>query len=287
LHTLVLLRNGYLASGNDNGTIQLWNVETGSLISSVQAHTDVVTSLAITNNGFLISGSKDEFIKIWNYTSGILILKSNLTNITSQINCVAVNRENTLFVGYSNGKILFYNNIDTNLTYVGQLNYTESRVLSLFFNNDQVLLSGHENSQLNIWNVTANQLIISINCSSSVNAIYSFANYIATGTSDGFVQDFLIQNSISSIQSLNNFYNINISIPVSSIQLNSITSNTFVGLNDGSINIYGISGYVGKLSLHNETVSSIIEIDSYRIASASLDKSFIIWSNLFNFQLNY
>ncbi len=231
----------------------------------------------------MISGSKDQFVKVWEYSEGNLTLISNLSNFTSQINCIAVNSSNTLFVGFNNGKILIYNNIDTNPAYAGQLNYIESKVLSLFFNNDQVLLSGHENSQLNIWNTTTNQLIISINCSSSVNAIFSSANYIATGTSDGFVQDYSVQTSISLIRSLDNFNNINISIPVSSILLNPITSNTFVGLNDGSINIYGLSGYVGKLSLHNNTVSSIIAIDSYRIASASLDNSFVIWSNYFVF----
>jgi WD40 repeat protein len=283
LFSLVLLRNGYLASGNKNGAIQLWNADTGLLISSVEAHSDVVTSLAVTYNGFLISGSKDQHVKVWEYSEGNFTLISNLTDFDSKIICIAVNSNNTLFIGFRSGKILIYNNIDTNPAYVGQLNYSESRVLSLFFYNDQVLLSGHENGQLNIWNATTNQLIISINCSSSVNAILSSANYIATGTSDGFVQDYLVQTGISSIKSLNNFNNINISIPVSSILLNPITSNTFVGLNDGSINIYGLSGYVGKLSLHNETVSSIIAIDSYRIASASLDNSLIIWSNFFIF----
>lgn len=55
-----------LAAGSEFGKVFIFNLETNELISSFQAHNDLVTSVTFSNNGiFLISGSADGTVKFW------------------------------------------------------------------------------------------------------------------------------------------------------------------------------------------------------------------------------
>ena len=55
-----------LAAASEFGKIYLFNLKTNELISSFQAHNDLVTSIVFSNNGrFLISGSADGTVKFW------------------------------------------------------------------------------------------------------------------------------------------------------------------------------------------------------------------------------
>ncbi len=59
---------GLLASGHDDGPIQLWNVKTGECISRLNGHKSCVMSVCFDGEGLLASGSGDETIKLWNVT---------------------------------------------------------------------------------------------------------------------------------------------------------------------------------------------------------------------------
>ena len=69
---LVVLKNGYLASGDedDDGKIKIWDTTTGNEIQTLEGHTDWVTCLVVLPNGFLASGSCDDTIKIWDTNNG-------------------------------------------------------------------------------------------------------------------------------------------------------------------------------------------------------------------------
>ena len=69
--TLTLVSNGALASGSEDGTIRIWNLNTNSLIKTLYGHTNKVRCLeALEDDNYLASGSEDTIIIIWNVDYG-------------------------------------------------------------------------------------------------------------------------------------------------------------------------------------------------------------------------
>jgi WD40 repeat protein len=54
-----------LASGSYDGTIKLWNKNTGGLLRTLSGHGNWVLSVAFDSNDILASGSYDRTIKLW------------------------------------------------------------------------------------------------------------------------------------------------------------------------------------------------------------------------------
>jgi WD40 repeat protein len=60
-----------LASGGDDATIRIWDVETGQLHRLLCEHTKSVRSVCFSPDGkTLASASEDETIKLWNLKTG-------------------------------------------------------------------------------------------------------------------------------------------------------------------------------------------------------------------------
>ena len=78
--SLVVLSNGYLASGSLDYTINIWNTDDGVLTRTLTRHTKSGYTLAVLQNGDLASGSADYTIKIWDSNSWDL--KRTLTGHT-------------------------------------------------------------------------------------------------------------------------------------------------------------------------------------------------------------
>ncbi|NJP08995.1 MAG: hypothetical protein HC866_05510, partial [Leptolyngbyaceae cyanobacterium RU_5_1] len=60
-----------LASGGDDQTVRLWDMQTAQCLKILQGHTNWVRSIIFSPNGqMLASGSQDETIKLWNIETG-------------------------------------------------------------------------------------------------------------------------------------------------------------------------------------------------------------------------
>ena len=61
----------YLASGSDDETLKLWDVNSGECVLILKGHSDVVNSVvASPDRKYLASGSVDGTIKLWDVNSG-------------------------------------------------------------------------------------------------------------------------------------------------------------------------------------------------------------------------
>jgi len=63
-----------IASGSDDRTIKIWDLDTGAEIKSLTGHTDLVRSVCyISEKNQIVSGSDDCTIKIWDLNTGAVI----------------------------------------------------------------------------------------------------------------------------------------------------------------------------------------------------------------------
>ncbi|RKU21631.1 hypothetical protein C6499_21780 [Candidatus Poribacteria bacterium] len=64
------------SSGSSDGTIQLWDVETGKQLRTLKGHTEMVNTLAFSpDSTTLVSGSKDDSLRVWNPNTGSVLRK--------------------------------------------------------------------------------------------------------------------------------------------------------------------------------------------------------------------
>lgn len=76
----------YIATGNQNGTIKLWN-RTGQLYKTISGHKGSVLSLSFSYDGkYILSGSEDKTVKIWDIVKESSIM--TFTGHNSQIETV-------------------------------------------------------------------------------------------------------------------------------------------------------------------------------------------------------
>lgn len=72
-YCLSSLPNNYLASGNDDGTITIWNLDNYKHEKKLRGHEGIVIALKPLPNSKLASGSYDNTVRIWDLDNYILI----------------------------------------------------------------------------------------------------------------------------------------------------------------------------------------------------------------------
>ena len=61
----------FLASGSDDDTIKLWDLQTGKLIKSFEGHTKIIEAIAFSPDGkYIASASDDMTVELWDVAAG-------------------------------------------------------------------------------------------------------------------------------------------------------------------------------------------------------------------------
>jgi WD40 repeat protein len=152
-HSLQLLSDGiHLAAGLQNGLINIYNLNDGSLISKLIGHTTSVFNLVLERNrDLLISSSGDKSVLIWNLTSNTFIF--NLTGHTSGIRGLKLISFDTLATGSGDGTLKVWNLTMGTLikTLPGHTSAIEWSVDML--SDKQTIVSGSQDKTIKLWNL--------------------------------------------------------------------------------------------------------------------------------------
>lgn len=196
--SLILLKDGSLASSSNDSTIRIWELRSGLTIKTLTGHTDWVSSLAVLKNGSLASGSRDYTIRMWHEESDFIqdsyscMFKrlsntdslSKITGHSSYVSSLAVLKDGSLASGSEDKTIRIWDLISglTIKTLIGHTAY----VWCLLVLPDGSLVSGAWNSTIRIWNVKTGLTIKTL--TGHTDNIYSLAllkdGSLASGSGD-------------------------------------------------------------------------------------------------------
>ena len=191
VHSVSFSSNGgMLASGLEDGTVQLWDVEKKENTATLEGHTDRVHSVSFSADGtLLVSGSDDNRIKLWDIKT-----KENITTLeghTAGFHSVVFSPDGrTLASGSSNRTVKLWDvATESNFaTLEGHLSW----ISSVSFSSDGVILAsaGGWDNTINLWDVTTGASFATLGYTSGFHSV-SFSDdgrILAAGTKEGTVK---------------------------------------------------------------------------------------------------
>lgn len=178
-----------LASASEDGTVQVWNPNTQTLLHVLKGHTEKVLSVAFSPDGILLaSASEDDTVRLWDPHSGTL--QATLPRHLDDVLSVAFNPDGTLLVSASADRTVRL--WDPN-TYTIKTTFTEhtDRVLDITFNSDGTrFASASADGTIRVWDPKTYTLIATFDHEAPVLSI-DFSpdrEILASGSSDGAVR---------------------------------------------------------------------------------------------------
>lgn len=147
-----------LASGSQDQTIKIWDVQTGVLLRTLQGHTNWVRAVDYSSDGTLLaSGSGDGTVKLWEADTGRLL--KTWQGYTNWFFSVAFSADDTILACGSQRESIHLWDITTGQT-LKTLRENMSWVWSVDFNlNSRFLVSGSNDFLLRLWDVHTGQLV--------------------------------------------------------------------------------------------------------------------------------
>jgi WD40 repeat protein len=172
INAVVALKNGDLASADDDRRIIIWDSMTYQIKRNLTGHSNWILCLAVLLNGELASGSRDSSIKVWDLVSGTL--KRTLIGHYSYVYSLAVLNSGDLASASRDYTVNIWN------AYTGILLRTltghTSFVFSLAVLSNDYLASGDSLGRIRIWEVSTGAFIKQLNQSSFVWAMKALEN---------------------------------------------------------------------------------------------------------------
>jgi WD40 repeat protein len=167
--SLKLLSNGInLVAGLDNGKIEIYNINTRSLVTTLFGHTGWIANFVQITNDLLASASTDKTVRIWNLTTNTS--KFILTGHNDCVQGLRLVSNDILASGSYNSTVKLWN--ITNGTLIRTLSNHSKRIFwSVDMLSSEVLISGSEDLTIKLWNYNTGEVLNSVNTGMSIRVL--------------------------------------------------------------------------------------------------------------------
>lgn len=191
----------WAASGSDDRTVMIWDLQTDVCRAILEGHTAYVYSIVITQDGNrILSASADKSVRVWDARSGQKMAK--LDGHTSEVRSVIALSDNAraLSGGFDRTlrlwdlvtgkclKIIEYGPDDSGVVISTTVNPAGTRVLS-----------GHSDGQIRLWNLETSQCLATLKGHSNmVNSVQITPDerFAISGSDDGTVKIWDLESEI-------------------------------------------------------------------------------------------
>ncbi|MBN2533117.1 MAG: PD40 domain-containing protein [Spirochaetales bacterium] len=179
-----------LVSGGSDGTINIWEVSSGRLITYCKEQPAAIKAIALSpENNFFVSGSDDGAVAVWDLESGQLIAgyKEHRRSITALV----FSSYKKIFATASDDctiKIWEYGNKESIATCKGHA----KAINSIAFSPDgRLIVSGSDDTTMKIWEMQTGNLITTLQAHTQAVSTVAYSpqgRFIASGGWDGAVR---------------------------------------------------------------------------------------------------
>lgn len=179
-----------LVSGDNSGSIELWELSTGKCIQTIKGHAHVTSGVAFSSDGQLLTSCGDDgFIKLWVFSTGETI--QAIRAHTDWVSCIAFSPDGSFLASGSDDGTIKLWEVHTGKR-IGTLKGDTSWIYSLAFNpNGRLIASGSLSKIIKVWDVPTERCIYSFKgrANRAISVAFSHEGHLlANGNDDGSIE---------------------------------------------------------------------------------------------------
>ncbi|WP_217357020.1 pentapeptide repeat-containing protein [Dolichospermum sp. UHCC 0299] len=266
----------YLATGDSDGRVQIWNAVTGRELLTLVGHSHFVVSLAWSGDGLtLASGSYDTTVKLWDVQSGDCV--RTLEGHSSVVNSVAWSGDSLTLASGSYDNTVKLWNVQSGEC-VRTLEGHSSVVNSVAWSGDSLTLaSGSHDNTVKLWDVQSGDCVQTLEGhSDSVRSVAWSGDglTLASGSNDNTVKLWDVQ-SWECVRTLEGHSSV-----VNSVAWSGDSLTLASGSHDNTVKLWDVQSgdCVQTLEGHSDSVRSVAwSGDGLTLASGSNDNTVKLW----------
>ncbi len=268
----------YLATGSNDNTAKVWEIESGNVKVTFKGHTSSVTCISFSPDGkYLATGSDDKTAKIWSSNSGEII--KTLKEYTSPLLKIAFSSDGKQLISYTEDSVLKIWDLNSEKpTAIFKRRIDKVTSISMSKDGKKLITTSLFDNTIKIWDVFSNKVVNTLqgHTSSILNiAISPDGEKLASASSDSNVIIWNL-NSGEILMTLKEHTSAVICVTFTPDSMRIATASI-----DNSAKIWDLNAQkaISTFAIHASSDLSVsFSSDGKYLATASYDNTIKIWS---------